>query len=332
MKVFYSPYSITPQNPLNALSKGEARHGALLKIDWGNSRIGYADVHPWTELGDQDLEIGLNNFRSGKINPLFEQAIWLASRDADLRMQKQNAFQGAGKLKNNFTVPDSTNVSAEQLQTIKNSGFQTLKIKMGRDFASETDFVVRAVAKGFFVRLDFNGLGSYNIFEKVISGFSANVLSFIEYVEDPFSYDLNLWKKAQKLVPIALDNQMHKVDWNQLQASDEKPFSVLVIKPAKTDVDLAISRCQSYNLKATVTSYMDHSVGALHALHVANELKKQYGTMMLDPGCLTHNLYQMNSYSAVIETQGPFLLRVPGTGIGFDKQLGETEWLPLKNA
>ncbi|MNL64543.1 hypothetical protein D3C87_1887680 [compost metagenome] len=103
-----------------------------------------------------------------------------------------------------------------------------------------------------------------------------------------------------------------------------------MIKPAKCDVDQAISRGKKFNLKAVVTSYMDHPVGMIHALGVAMELKKLHGEMMLDPGCLTHQLFKMGSFSAEINTQGPFVMKVPGTGVGFDKLLEAQKWQQIQ--
>ncbi len=132
---------------------------------------------------------------------------------------------------------------------------------------------------------------------------------------------------SKKLIKIAVDNQYDKVPWADLQ---EAPCDVLVRKTAKMDVEKAISLCQKWNLQAAVTSYMDHPVGVMHALSVATELQNKYGDTMLQAGCLTHTLFQADSFSSEISMQGPCLLGPQGTGIGFDKILEATSWQLIK--
>jgi len=327
MKLFYSPYTLKPVQALNAVSAGQPREGVLLKIEWLDGLVGYADLHPWPELGDATLEEQLANLRHGKMSAQVEQCIWLARRDAQLRKDKKNIFDGAEKVKNNFLLNDFKLIKPGFLDELKNQGFTTLKIKVGRNLQEEADVLTHIAASGLKIRLDFNAVGSWQIFEKFMTALPATVRPLIEYVEDPFPFEFNAWKEARKLAKIALDNQYGKVPWDKLSAA---PCDILVIKPAKMDVERAVSLCQKWNLKATVTSYMDHAVGMIHAVGVAMELKKQHGDMILDAGCMTHRLYQMDAFAAEISTQGPYVLKVKGTGIGFDSLWGGLPWHQLK--
>ena len=327
MKISYSPYTLKPVEALNAQAGAEPRQGILLKVDWGHGKIGYSDLHPWPELGDQNLDQQLSALRDGKITPQIEQSLWLANRDAELRLQNKNIFDDGVKLKNNFLINNYQTIKDGQLDEIKQSGFTCLKVKVGRDLKAESDFISRAVAKDFLLRLDFNGTGTWQIFERFIANLDKLTLSRIDYVEDPFPYDDTSWADARKLVKIALDNQYSRVKWGDFK---RVPFDVLIIKPAKLDVDHAISLCQKYFLQATVTSYMDHPVGMMHALGVAMELKQTHPKMMLDPGCMTHMLYQMDMFSASIPQQGPYLMRVDGTGVGFNELLEKQQWYQIK--
>lgn len=327
IKISYSPYTLKPVQSLNAVAAATSREGVLLKIEWSDGLTGYADLHPWPELGDLSLEDQLSDLRRGRISSQIEQSIWLAHRDAQLRRDKKNVFDGGEKIKNNFLLSDFKLMKPGFLDELKKQGFTTLKVKVGRDLQEEADILTHIAAAGLKIRLDFNAVGSWQIFERFIGNLPTTVRPLIEYVEDPFPFDANAWKEAKKLVKIAVDNQYDKVPWEKMTSA---PFDVIVIKPAKTDVDKAIERCQKWNLKASVTSYMDHPVGVTHAIGMAMELKKKYGEMILETGCLTHRLYQMDSFSAELSTQGPYLLKVKGTGVGFDQLLGALSWYQIK--
>ncbi|WP_374077538.1 enolase C-terminal domain-like protein [Bdellovibrio bacteriovorus] len=327
IKISYSPYTLKPVQILNAVSAAAPREGVLLKVEWSDGLTGYADLHPWPELGDLSLEDQLSDLRRGRMSGQIEQSIWLARRDAQLRRDKKNVFEGGEKIKSNYLLSDFKLLKPGFLDELKNEGFTTLKIKVGRNLKEEADILTHVAAAGLKIRLDFNAIGSWQIFERFMGSLPLTVRPLIEYVEDPFPFDVHAWNEAKKLVKIAVDNQYDKVPWDKLSAV---PFDVIVIKPAKTDVDQAIARCQKWNLKASVTSYMDHPVGVAHAAGVAMELKKKYGEMILDAGLLTHRLYQMDPFSAELSTQGPYLLKVKGTGVGFDQLLGALPWYQVK--
>lgn len=326
MKIWSSPYQLRPLNFLNAVSTGLAQEGTLLKIQWPDGLIGYSDLHPWPTLGDARLEDQVNDLKRGRISAQAEQSIWLARKDAKLRAEKKNIFDGAVAVKNNYIATHLDDVRPGFFDELKKQGFTHIKIKMGRDLAKEKDFMVHAAAADFRLRLDFNGVGSWPIFERFMSSLSRSVVPFIEYVEDPFPYDEAAWRDAQRLVKIAIDGQVDKVKWN----FEKAPFDVVVLKPAKTDVDLVLDRCQKFGLNVTVTSYMDHPVGMMHALGIAMEAKKLYPDMSLISGCFTHQLFSMDQFSSHISTQGPYVLKVPGTGVGFDSLLEAQKWQPIK--
>lgn len=326
MKISHSPYLLYPRNSLNAVSVGEAREGTLLKVEWEGGLVGYADLHPWPELGDLPLVRQISDLRSGYSSDLVKQSLWMARRDALLRHKVQHIFSGGEPVKNNWIVTNIQNFDIGSLQKIKDLGFTTLKVKAGRSVAAEIAALEKIAEAGLGIRLDFNASGSWDKFRNYLMQIPAKVLSRIEYVEDPFPFDPSLWNEARRLVPIALDNQYSQVPWASLQ---EAPCDVLVLKPAKTDVSEALAYCEKWHLKMTVTSYMDHPVGVLHALGVAMELKKKHPNLILDAGCLTHHLYEEDVFSSAITVQGAYILQTPGAGVGFDHLLETLPWQPL---
>lgn len=328
IKIAYSPYTLKTQNSLNALAPVDARDGMLLKIQWpDDDRTGYADLHPWPELGDASLEAQMSDLRLGKMSPQIEQSVWLADRDAKLRQEKKSIFEVGHTVKNNFIITDFTLATEAYLNQLRENNFTTLKIKVGRNLKGEANFVNRAAECGFLMRLDFNGAGSPETFRCFVQDLDPRTRTCIEYVEDPMPFEEKDWIDARRLLPLALDNQFSRVDWGSIR---QAPFDVLVVKPAKMDIPRALQLCELFSLRATVTSYMDHPVGMMHALSVAMSMKKDRPEMFNDSGCMTHNLFQKDNFSAQIPTLGPFVTRNSGTGIGFDSLLESQKWYQVK--
>jgi O-succinylbenzoate synthase len=328
MKISYSPYTLKPAQHLSAAATLNERQGILLQIEWPDGMVGYADLHPWPELGDDSWEDQLAALRKGQISPMLEQSIWLARRDAQCRKQGKNLFDGLPPLKNNYLVSDVRAEKSDLLEYLKKENFDTVKIKIGHDLAKESEFVSFLGRDGAFkLRLDFNAIGTWQSYERFMSGLNKVALSRIQYVEDPFPFEEQSWIEARKFAPIAIDNEAHKVD---LMRVKNKPFDVVILKPAKMDVNATVQACIIQDFKITVTSYMDHPLGVMHALAVAGELKKAHPHRILDAGCLTTRLFQMDPYSAAAVIQGPYLKRAEGKGIGFDTLLSREPWSLFK--
>ncbi len=328
LKFWHHKYNLQPVGALGALASEKPREGALLKIQWPDKKVGYADLFPWPELGDLVLEAQLEELSRGRLNYLAEQAIWLARKDANLRAEKKNAFQGLPKIKNHFLISDPKLVTDTLVTEIKSMGFSTVKIKLGRNLEEEATWIDKFMrAQPFMVRLDLNSKGSPASFENFVSRIGLPVRPRIEYVEDPMPYNHENWMAASKLLPIALDNEFYKIDWSSMKAP--LPFKVVVIKPARQDVKTTVDHVNKFGLKMVIASSLDHPVGIAHAVFTAGGLKKFYPNTLLDCGCLSLRAYKANDFSTSMIVQGPFLQDVAGTGIGFDSLFEKIQWTPL---
>ena len=67
MKIWISRYELTARVNLNARARSIVRRGALLCVG-----SGFADLHPWPELGDQDLDQQLSGLARGQRTPQVE--------------------------------------------------------------------------------------------------------------------------------------------------------------------------------------------------------------------------------------------------------------------
>lgn len=326
IKVFSYFYTLVPRQTLNVVSSGERRSGSLLKVQWEDGLQGYADLHPWTELGDLPLKEQILQLSLGHYTAQVQQSICLARWDAELRHAGKSIFDVGVPIKNNFLVSDVSQATQEVLLAAKVRGFETVKLKVGKDPRIERQALDLMARLGLKVRLDFNGLGSLESFKKFMIEIPAEVRTAIEYIEDPFSFSKKAWMEARQYAPIALDNYYHQVQWEDLT---EAPFDVLIVKPAKLDMVEVASLSKKWNLKVTVTNYMDHPVGTIHALGTAMELKKRLGDTILQAGCMTHHLYQTDAFFAEVQSDGPYLQKTSGTGVGFDHLLEALPWQPV---
>lgn len=326
INISFFQYQLLPRQALNAVTSVQPRSGALLRVKWSDGRCGYADLHPWPELGDISLQEQLTDLRRSKISTQVEQSIWLASQDAHLRSEKKSIFDMGANVPNNFLIADAGNFSRSEIEQLKEKKFTTVKLKVGRNLSAESKIVHQLADAGFKLRLDFNGVATWTTFENFFKQFSSRVLQQIDYVEDPFPYSTELWQRGQKIVPLALDRDEGLVNWESV---DSLPFSHLILKPAITDVDKSVARAKKHGLKLTVTSYMDHPVGVLSALGVAISLNSKYPHLMNEAGCMTHSLYQFDPFQAELDAEGPLLLGSKGTGVGFDHLLEQLPWQSL---
>lgn len=326
MKISYSPYTLQPLAVLNAKAGSGTRDGILLKVQEADGSVGYADLHPWPELGDAPLSDEIESLRAGKVSSLLRQSLWLAQRDSQWRAQGQSVFSLGPSLKNNKTVTDLQQVTVAQAQAWRREGFEIVKLKMGRDLVQETACLNLLAEQGFRLRLDFNLSAEYSAVLAFLKSLSGKTLQAIDYIEDPCPWQESDWQSLRSYVPLAVDMSYPQIPWDILTAA---PFDVLILKPAKMDVNKALQISDRWNLKITVTSMMDHPVGVMHALAVAMELKKARGEQILQAGCLTTSLYQANVFSEQILIHGPCIMQTAGTGIGFDQLWSQVPWRSL---
>ncbi len=221
-------YELIPRVRLNARAGEGARRGALLNADGG-----YADIHPWPELGDASLDEQLALLATGETTALTAQSLRAAAADAAARRAGRSLFDG-------LEVPRSHWPAAAGEAP---AAFDTIKVKMpGRELPSAGR-----------LRLDFNASLDAGAFAALAPTLPRDR---IDYVEDPCPYDAATWGALRDRtgLRLALDREI------ALDGVD-----VLVIKPAIQDVEgLALDDCE-----IVVTSYMDHPVGQLHAAVVA---------------------------------------------------------------
>lgn len=174
----------------------QARRGALIR-----SGSGFADVHPWPELGDAPLESQLALLARGQTTPLTRRSLEHARIDGAARERGVSLFDGLTIPLSHWPGPDPPD------------GFDTVKLK-------NIDVIPPRVR----LRIDFNARLRAEEFMLIAEGLPRER---IDFVEDPCPYEPAVWTalREQTGLRLALDRKVA-----------EEGVDVLVVKPAVQDV------------------------------------------------------------------------------------------------
>jgi O-succinylbenzoate synthase len=327
MKVWYSPYQLRPIIPPNSQAKSRYRLGALLRVRLDNGSVGYADLCPFSDMGDSPLELELRQMRQGKPSSQAERSLYFASKDAQARAESRSLYSPI-KIKNHFLITDVVNFDLTRVEKLILSGYTEFKIKMGRDLVKEStatqQLAVRLGAHGK-LRLDFNAILSRDRFVEWFEKNQNWLRPKLEFTEDPFPYDPKEWRTISEKygLSFALD-----LAASPLSVTAEGA-QVIVIKPAIQNELKIIQKFRETNKKFVITHYMDFPVGQMCAFVSAQEVFSLLGPRLLSCGLQQHDLYDGQSFQNLIRHDGPFILPPEGWGLGFDSLLQNLNWTEL---
>lgn len=325
-------YSLKPKTRIGSVAASREREGALLKIQWPDDIIGYGDLFPWPEFGDLRVDAQLLNLKSGKISTGLEQTIHLARKDGQARRYQQNLMRGVPRVRNHFLITDPLKITDAELIDAQTLGFTVVKLKCGQNPEAELKLAEKIIKdRGFTLRLDYNGNATPAKFQSFMGKIPPLLRQKIEFVEDPFVYNHELWKSAAELVTLAVDQETDRVPWEEYSEANPPPFKVIILKPARQDIGKAREYAHRFRLKIVVTSSLDHPVGIMHAAAACGEIKRLYPNLVLDAGCFSHLAYEPDLFSQMLPLRGPYLGEIAGWGVGFDSLLNGLPWTALKD-
>lgn len=328
MKIWYSPYQLYPQFLGPNKSKNKFRKGALLRIRFEEGLVGYADLCPFSEMGDRPLEMELKQLVVNKPTEMGERSLYFAKMDAEARAHQTALYDRTAKIKNHFLITDLNTFDVVRIAQLESSGFSEIKIKMGRDLQNETVLLERLSQKlsaGTKLRIDFNATLNRDRF---VDWFEKNqkwLRPVLDFIEDPFTYNAQDWREVSKKwnIPFALDLA------GDALSTGAEGAPIVVLKPAVQDVDKIIASLKDKNKKFVFTHYMDFPVGQMFALVSAQNHFHELGSQLLTCGLQHHDLYEGLTFQSAIKSDGPYILPPDGYGIGFDKWLTNQTWTEL---
>ena len=189
-------YTLVPRRSLSPLAGARPREGALLRID-----NGFADIHPWPELGDAPLDEQLAWLARGSTTALTARSLYCAAMDGAARRAGRSLFEGR-------TIPHSHWPGDDPP-----ADFDTVKLKS-----------IEGIPPNVWLRIDFNARLTP---EQFIYMAEALPHDRVDFVEDPCPYDAGTWSALRETtgLRLALDRGVA-----------EEGVDVLVVKPAVQEV------------------------------------------------------------------------------------------------
>lgn len=311
--VWYWKYRLKTRGKMNARTDRREVEGALVRIG-----DGFACLQPWTELGDPSLDKCLQDLAGECRWPLVRRAMRCAAMDGVARAHHESLFDEM-----DVPLSHATLVSwgAAEVESAVAAGFTVVKLKAGRDFATEQKRFAELAAAypALRWRLDFNETGDADSIGAWLVELPAEIRAKIDFIEDPSPYSESkwgeLWKKAR--VPLAVDREA---------APNIVSAQVTVIKPAIDEPWLLAEASLMSGKRLVVTSYMEHPFGQAFAAWEAARLPLEF------PGCLgvcglqTHHLYEEDMFTEQLGPWRPEFRAPEGTGLGFDHLLEGLAW------
>lgn len=163
MKVFYSPYTLTPLKKANRLSSKERKHGVFLKGVLGDQTT-FADYFPHIPLGDRSCDEFLPEFKFQ--NHEYDKKVFdLLLKDYQFQNLKPKKFF------NHQLWDGSTDLEARVIK------YKLLDLEDRR--------FTPCLEKGLQIRLDANGLFNRSECLDFIKDIPRKHHGQIEYIEDP---------------------------------------------------------------------------------------------------------------------------------------------------
>lgn len=289
MKIAYSHYV------LNGTGSFFDRKGALLQITFPDGSIGYADCHPWPELGDLPLERQLERLRSHRMTPLTACSLNFARLDAKARARGKNVFEGKIIPKSHWLMKDES----------VPEGFSHIKVKDPGLLLS----ILPSLDPTIKVRFDCNNRFTLKECCEFLEKIQPWAKQF-DFIEDPIPFDRDKWDKMETKYEITLACD---------RDSEQYSHPTAVLKPAVQN-----PTALSEHKRVIVTSYLDHPLGQLAAAYTALMINSEEIC-----GLLSHHVYQPNPWSEQLAIHDQRLVPPEGTGFGFNDLLVQQNWTEL---
>lgn len=302
------PYEMRPRRAPNARTPALSRRGALLRIGEG-----FADLHPWPELGDPPLEEHLQSLHRGTPTRLAGQSLLCAGIDGAARRERRSLFDGLAIPRSHALV----DLEDPDLEGLAAAGFGSIKVKAGFDAGAEArrlaTLAPRLAATGLRLRIDFNATGTLAGIVAFVRSLPGEAARAIEFLEDPASP--SEWSALRERTGLAIAA-------DRIKPSDT-PWDVTVLKPAAEPCDAPPAG------PIVFTSSMDHPLGQMWAAFVAARYCGEGKGVVRDCGLLSHGIYEPTPFVEALRVDGPHLRAPSGTGLGFDELLERLPWTPL---
>lgn len=314
--IWISPYRLRSRGFLNSVSARREFEGVLIRAGEG-----YGCIHPWPELGDPSLGKCLDDLKERRFWSIVRRAMRCAEFDNAARTAEESLFEEMEVPRSHATL---VKADAKELALAVESGFDTVKMKAGRDLEAEGAFLaaMRAEYPALKWRLDFNESLDPETAESFIGGLPPEVRKAVDFLEDICPFSESAWEKLWKThrVPLAVDRD---------SGPHRKAAQYTVIKPAVDEPFLLAEGAAMNSQRVVMTSYMDHPFGQAFAAWEAARNSLVFPGLIGTCGLQTHHLFEKNAFVEQLGEWKPEFKAPGGTGLGFDDELAALPWVKL---
>lgn len=308
----------------------KARSGALLRVTFSDlESAGVSDLFPWESFGDPSLETWIENLKRAVSDKSFEnlpsmtlvRSLLAAREEAMAVVAGESLIKGS--IVNHWLATDPVDLAVHDVLEARRASAPAMKVKIGHH---EPEVEASALSRlnshwGLKLRLDANERMTRGSLMKFLDGLPIRIRQSIEFIEDPFPFDLRGWSDFHREtgINVAYDRGTDQAT-GRAQSFLADVFSaaaaqVLIHKPAWQDED-RVAIAKSLNIPVVVTSILGHPVGNLWAASKAFELSPD-GVH----GCRSHVAYRDDEASlALIKSKQVKGSRVVGLGVGLGLQ------------
>lgn len=320
-----SSYCLKFKQPFST-SKGEIteRRGFLIKLFSESGKRGYGDCCPLSDFGSESYEqveqmlrefqlkiiIDLDDIERSLLKTLeplnnyptlkhgFEQALLnLISREQNISLNEILNASSKSIINVNAAIPFfNPKKSATIAKEFVGRGFETLKLKVGRD-KFEEDFecvksVRESVGDDIKIRLDANG--KWNL-EEASENLNKLEKFSIEYVEQPVNKIEDYLKLGKNTsIPLAADESIRTLK-DVYDFVSQKAISILILKPMMLGGIIPtlkiIEFAEENNVKSVITTSLDSVIGRSFAVLAASFVKDE-----IAHGLATADLFESDLY------------------------------------
>lgn len=298
-------YNLHAHSQLNQKNQQTFLRGFLLRYD-----DGFGCVQPWECFGHASVEEHWSACKEGREEsyPLLKQALSCAKADSDARKNGISWWADSIVPPSHATITDLATHPEEALKR----GFTTWKCKVSPATLPTIEALMSQHENVRF-RLDFNETATPEQLNHWLGSLPSHSKSRIDFVEDPFIYEMQKWNALSENCGIAYAVDRDYAEWTT------ESRALPVWKPAWNECG-KIPRAQMI-----VTSAMDHPVGQAWAAYCAAIYKV---TNLC--GLRTDHLFEENSFTNAMGEWLPTWPVLGGIGMGFDQQLEELPWTRLR--
>lgn len=315
-ELWFWKYKLTARQPVNATTTRRTYEGVLLRID-----DGFACLHPWPELGDPTLQRCLDDLRGPRRWPIVRRAIRCAQEDANARFIGDEILEEIDVPDSHATLPWH---DERIVESAVSKGFAQMKMKVGRDLAQESAFLIEMGEKFAQTRwrLDFNEVTTADEARRFLLGLPEALRARLDFVEDPCPYAEDVWKALSRETRtiLAVDREA---------APLSTAAGVVIVKPAVDEPWLLAEAAAGSGQQVVVTSYMEHPLGQCFAAWEAAKLNVQFPGLVGICGLQTHHIFTPCDFSERLGRWSPHFKSPGGTGLGFDDLLERLPWKRL---